>query len=194
MSRSEQLKEYAAALSDEELIRRLRSGGLTEEAADVTRQELVSISVNVDEALATTRPVAEHRDLAHAAPFGRGALIWAAFSYSVLVFLFYTAITFRFWSEAPDSFRSKAHPVAHYLMYLLPTLYLVAGVLFVARKKLAIAAYVAHPVLQVALLAYFIGWERAFAKYTGLYAAGELAILALIISYALWLSRRGVLT
>lgn len=46
-----QLSEDAKALSDEELIDRLRGGGLTELAAEVTRRELVARGIELEQGL-----------------------------------------------------------------------------------------------------------------------------------------------
>jgi len=58
MATRSQLMAHAAALSDEELIERLRSGILTETAQEITREELAARGVDVARAVAS-RPPAE---------------------------------------------------------------------------------------------------------------------------------------
>jgi hypothetical protein len=57
MPTKEQLREQAVALSDEALLDRLRSGGLTELAEEVTRGELAGRGIDVESALSEPPPV-----------------------------------------------------------------------------------------------------------------------------------------
>ena len=194
MPTPEHLREYATGLSDEALIDRLREGGLTEEAAQVTREELESRSVNVELALAYPAPTNRGADLTRIFRVVRVALIWAVFLYSLLYFLVRSGRLLLLWTEASGSDLMQVHPVFRLLTYFLPSLYLVGGVLLLARSKLAVVAYIVHPVMQVGLLAYFGGLQHALSLYTTSDAAIEVGILASIIFYTLWLRRRGLLT